>query len=123
MRKLLLVLIFSLCIPVVYNCINTDANLLIAEETIRQVEGDENIGHYYAVEKPGPIVETKHLFGGMLIVFAILFIIFIIISPFLIFILVYEIVPDDSYIKHLMDIAIVIFNVLTLGLFYINKRR
>lgn len=123
MRKLLLVLIFSLCIPVVYNCVNTNANLLIAEETIRQVEGDENIGHYYAVEKPGPIVEKKHLFGGMLVVLAILFIIFIIIAPFLIFSLVYEMVPNDSYIKHIMDIAIAIFGVLTLGLFYIDKRK
>lgn len=118
MRKLLLTLLFALGIPIMFNYIGY--NNAFAEQTI--IQYDDNIGHCRPTEPPGPIVTAKEFFGGWMIVFAIFFIIFIILSPFIIFGILYEIVPNDSYIKHLMDIAIAIFGVLTLGLIYIDKR-
>lgn len=118
MKKFFFTLFFIFGLPLMFNGIyytQTCAELIPIpgqEESISRCES----------ESPGPIVDAKTFFGGWLIVFAIFFLIFIVIAPFIIFGIVYEMLPNDSYLKHLMDIASIIFGILTLGLIYMRKK-
>ncbi len=119
MNKIILIII--LLMNFAFHCVPfyVSTPKLFAEQTI--VQYDDNIGHYYSTEPPGPIVTTKDLLGGFFILFIIFFVIFIIFLPVIIYEIIYHYAEEGSTLKKVMDIANIIFAILTLGLFCLGK--
>ena len=119
MKKIILIII--LLMNFIFHCIPfyMSTPQLCAEQTI--VQYDDNIGHCHPTEPPGPIVTTKELLGGFFILFVIFFVIFVIFLPVIIYEIIYHYAEKDSTLKKVMNIANIIFAILTLGLFGFGK--